>query len=348
MRDRAILSGRSASNLEPGCAMHERLRPSLSRRRVIALLALAAPAAWMMGRTAVAASVKPLRFVVPNAAGGSSDVLARIVGTRLAEALGRPVVVDLKPGAGGLIAMGAVARAAPDGHTLLLANNGTHATASTSAEGDSPWPGAFAPVTRLTTVSIVIAATPALGVDTLDDLIALARRTPARLPYASGGAGSTSRMAASLLSRRAGIALMPVPYSGTAMAVKDVLSGEVPLIFTQLATVAPLLRNGQLRALAVTSARRVDAFPAIPTIAESGFPEFDVTTWHGLLVPARTPASIVARLHHEVVRILALPDVRDQLASLGMDAVGNSPARFAAEIRAEIEYWATVGTETRP
>jgi tripartite-type tricarboxylate transporter receptor subunit TctC len=281
-------------------------------------------------------------MVVPNAAGGSSDLLARLFAAQLAEAWGEPVITDLRPGGAGRIATDAVAKAAPDGRTLLLANNGISAIVPAvggNADGRSE---SLAPVTRLTNQPIVVAAAPAIAARTLAELIELARRTAGHLSYASGGIGSTSHMAAALLSRRAGITLVQIPYSGTATAVKDVLAGEIPLLFTHLATVASLVRSGQLRALAVTGARRVEAFPDIPTVAESGFPGFDVTTWHGVLVRAGTPAPIVARLHGELVRILAQPEIREHLASVGMEPVGNTPEQFAAELKADRAHWAMV------
>jgi len=320
-------------------------RVRASRRRILRLIAIAAPS-LCIGRLAFANGVayptRPLRFVVPNAAGGSSDLVVRLVGARLGDALGQPVIVDLRPGASGRIAMDNVAKSPPDGYTLFLANNGSVAILPTvDGTGESSQP-AFAPVSRLTSLSIVIAATPALGVTTLPELIERAKSMPDLLPYASGGIGSTSHLSAALLSRRAGVKLLQIPYSGTAIAVKDVLSGEVPLIFTHLGTVASYLRGGQLRALAVTGRRRAAAFPEIPTVAEAGFPNFDVTTWHGVLVPAATSSEIVQRLHGELVRIVTDGEVRERLEDMGMEVVGNTPAQFAADIRADREHWSTV------
>ena len=317
-------------------------RRRISRRRLLALAALAAPVGCLARLAAAAGPTRPIRFVVPNAAGGSSDLLARLFAAQLAEAWGEAVITDLRPGGAGRIASDVVVKAAPDGRTLLLANNGISAIVpAVGGDGDSG-SAALVPVTRLTSLSIVIAVAPTVGVRTLAGLIELARRTPGYLSYASGGVGSTSHMAAALLSRRAGVKLVQIPYSGTAMAVKDVLSGEIPLIFTNLATVAPLLRSGQLRALAVTGARRVEAFPDIPTVAESGFPRFDVTTWHGVLVPPGTPSAVVARLHGDLVRVLAQPEIREHLANMGMEPVGNAPEQFEAELQADRAHWATV------
>lgn len=264
------------------------------------------------------------------------------MGARLGDALGQPVIIDLRPGAAGKVALDHVAKSPPDGYTLFLANNGTTAILPTVDGTGAPGQASFAPVSRLTSLPIVIAATPSLGVTTLPELIERAKRVPGLLPYASGGIGSTSHLAAALLSHRADVKFIQVPYSGTAFAVKDVLSGEVPVIFTHLGTVAPYLRGGQLRALAVTGRRRAAAFPDIPTVAEAGFPDFDVTTWHGVLVPAGTSGEIVQRLHGELVRIVTNAEVRERLENMGMESVGNTPAQFAADIRADREHWATV------
>jgi tripartite-type tricarboxylate transporter receptor subunit TctC len=317
----------------------------MPRRRMLGIIAAAIPGCLSI-RLAVADAgaypTRPLRFVVPNAAGGSSDLLVRIVSERLGDALGQPVVIDLRPGAAGRIAMDYVGKSPPDGYTLFLANNGTSAVLPSVDGIGEAGAALFAPVCRLTSLSIVIAAAPSLGVTTLAELIARARRDPGRLAYASGGIGSTSHLAAALLSRRAGIQLVQVPYSGTALGVKDVLAGEVQLIFTHLGTVATFVRGGQLRALALTGARRATAYPEIPTVAESGFPGFDVTTWHGVLVSAGTPREIVERLHGELVRIVTNAEVRGRLEGLGMEVVANTPAQFAADIRTDRERWATV------
>jgi tripartite-type tricarboxylate transporter receptor subunit TctC len=315
------------------------------RRRILGLIAIAAPG-WSFTRSVIANTAayptRALRFVVPNGAGGSSDLLVRLVSARLGDALGQPVIVDLRPGAAGKVAMDHVARSPPDGYTLFLANNGTAAILPAVDGAGAPDQASFAPVSRLTSLPIVIAATPSLGVATLPGLIERAKSAPGLLPYASGGIGSTSHLSAALLSRRAGVKFIQVPYSATAFAVKDVLAGEVPLIFTHLGTVAPYLRVGQLRALAVTGKRRAAAFPDIPTVAEAGFPGFDVTTWHGVLVPMGTSDEIVGRLHGELARIITNEEVRERLENMGMEVVGNTPAQFAADIRADREHWAMV------
>jgi len=198
---------------------------------------------------------------------------------------------------------------------------------------------ALAPVILVARAPLVVAVNPRLGVGSLAALIERAKAVPVRLAYASGGAGSTSHMAAYLFARRAGIALQHVPYSGTAAAIRDVLAGEVPIVFTQLGTIAPLLDAGQLRALAVTGAQRLPSHPALPTVAESGFRGFEISTWYGVMVPAGTPAPIVARLHAAFAHALASPDTRRQFAALGIEPVGDSPADFAVALTVERQRW---------
>jgi tripartite-type tricarboxylate transporter receptor subunit TctC len=313
-----------------------------SRRRFIrdlAVLLAGASAAPAFAQNTGDYPVRPIRFIIPNTVGGTSDILARLIGARLSEALAQPVIVESRPGAAGRIALDYMAKAAPDGYTILLGNNGTNAIVPGAQATDD---SALVPVIKLASLAIVIAATPRLEVKSLVDTIERARRKPDSLAYASSGIGSTSHMAAALLSQRAGIRLLQIPYAGTASAVKDVLAGEVPLIFTHLATVATLIRAGQLRALAVTGLHRTAAFPDIPTVAESGFPGFDVATWHGVLAPPGTPREIVLRLHGELARIVAMEDMRAQLATMGMEPLSGTPEEFAADIKADRQHWATV------
>jgi tripartite-type tricarboxylate transporter receptor subunit TctC len=309
-----------------------------ARRRVLCAIA-AAPWFARGVRAADAARYpnRPIRLVLPSTVGGTSDLIARLIESRLAEALGQPIVIEARPGASGRIALERVAGAAPDGYTLLLANNGVNAIvpARREAEGQD---GAqsFSPVSLLARLPIVIVVTPALAADSVKGLIALARRAPGRLSYASSGGGSTSHLAAALLFQRADVRLVHVPYSGTSAAVKDVLSGEVPVLFSHLGTVAALVRAGQLRALAVTGDHRMADFPDLPTVAESGYPGFDITTWHGIVAPANTPRDIVMRLNAELARVVAHADVRRQLAAMGMEPVAGTPEQFAAAINADV------------
>ena len=308
------------------------------RRRVLCVIAAAPWFARGLRATDVAPYPnRPVRLILPSTVGGTSDLIARLFEPRLAEALGQPVIIEARPGATGRIAVERVASAAPDGYTLLLANNGANAIAPARREAEGQdIAQSFSPVSLLARLPIVIVVTPALAVDDLGGLVALARRAPGRLSYASSGVGSTSHLAAALLFQRADVRLVHVPYSGTSAAVKDVLSGEVPVLFSHLGTVATLVRAGQLRALAVTGNHRMADFPDLPTVAESRYPGFDITTWHGIVAPANTPREIVLRLHAEFARVLALPDVRRQLAAMGMEPLGSTPEQFAAAIAADV------------
>jgi tripartite-type tricarboxylate transporter receptor subunit TctC len=241
------------------------------------------------------------------------------------------------------------ARAAPDGYTIFLANNGTNAILRSRRRADgADLQHSFTPVIKLVSLSIVIVATPSLHVSTLAELMERARSVPDTLAFATGDLGSTSHLAASLLFQRAHVKLIQVPYAGTALAVKDVLAGEVPVLFTHLGTVASNLRAGRLRALAVTGSHRMSAFPEIPTVAESGFPGFDVITWHGVLVPTGTPRETALRLHDELEKIMLLPEVRDQVVQLGMEPETSTPEQFAAELDNDVERWAEVMRDAEP
>ena len=314
------------------------------RRRLLVCAIGASPWLARSARAADAATYpnRPVRIVLPSTVGGTSDLVARLFASRLEEGLGQPFVIEPRPGAAGRIAVDRVAGAAPDGYTLLLANNGANAIVPAdqgSAAIDAG--GMLAPVTMLVRLPIVIAVTPALGVDTLPDLIARARgAATGPLFYASSAVGSTSHLAADLLCRRAGIRMVHVPYAGTSAAVKDVLSGEVPVLFTHLGTVAGLVRAGQLRALAVTGDHRMEEFPDLKTVAEMGYPGYDVTTWHGVMAPASTPGPVIARLYGEFARALGDPEVQRQLAVMGMEPVGSTPEQFADAIRADVRRWA--------
>ena len=284
---------------------------------------------------------RPVKIVLPNTVGGTGDLIARTLAGPVGGFLEQPLVIEARGGAAGRIAVDHVSNAAPDGYTILLANNGTHSIGP-AGRGTSPIePGkSLLPVSMLLRAPLVIAVTPRLMVDSLAALIERARAAPGRISYASSGPGSTSHMAAVMLAKRAGIALQHVPYAGTSAGVRDVLSGEVPVIFTQLGTIATLMQSGQIRALAVTSERRLASFPDLQTVGESGYPGYEISTWHGVVVPAGTPRSIVAKLHTAFVRALDVPDVRRQLAGYGMEPVGDSPEQFAATMEADVRRWA--------
>jgi tripartite-type tricarboxylate transporter receptor subunit TctC len=322
------------------------MRRSDCDRRRRALLGAALGAPWLASAALAANGGKypdrPIVLVLPSPIGGTSDLFARLVETWLEQALGQPVVVEAKPGAAGRIAVDYVAAAAPDGYTLLIANNGANAILPAGSDPQIDKAKQFAPITMLARLPILVAASPAIGIDSLPALIARARSEPGRLEYASGGIGSTSHTAAALLFQRAGVHLVHIPYVGTSAAVKDVLSGTVPILFTHIGTVASLVRAGRLRALAVTGSRRMPDFPEIPTVAELGYPGFDITTWHGLVAPIGTPQEAIVRLHDALVRAIAQPEARAQFVALGMEPVASSPEEFAKAITEDVRNWSEV------
>jgi tripartite-type tricarboxylate transporter receptor subunit TctC len=279
---------------------------------------------------------RPIRLIVPFAAGSGGDFLGRLVAAKLADVLGQPAIVENRPGAAGNLAMEIVARAAPDGYTLVLGNAGTN-TVNPSiyrALGFDPV-RSFVPISKLTTVPSVIVAGPASPVGTLEELVALARREPGKLDYATTGIGLTSHLAMATFAARAGIELVHIPYASSGL-LKGVLAGEVPLACSAIEVVRENVKAGRLRALAVTGSRRVDSLPGTPTIAESGFPGFEVVSWYGILTPSGTPPEIVNRLHAALVRILRNPEVAEAITAAGQEVVGNTPEQFADEIRSDL------------
>lgn len=285
---------------------------------------------------------RQIRIVASFPPGTAMDIVARIVAVKLAEAVGQPVVVENRPGASGNIGSESVARAAPDGYTLAIA--GVTITMNPVTMGDRAVDPVrdFAPITKLTMQPVVLVAAPSFPPNTLAELLVLARREPGRIAYGTSGIGTPPHLAGALLATRASVELMHIPYAATSQGINGTLSGDVPLAFTFLGVADPMLRSGKVKALAVTGRHRASAFPDIPTVAEQGFPGFDVTSWFGILAPAGTPAAIVERLNRELVRIVNLPDVRAKLVGMGNDIVGNSPAAFAAEIRADVARWGPV------
>jgi len=285
---------------------------------------------------------RPIRLIVPFAPGNQLDVFARLVGSRMADSMGQPVIVENRPGVSGNAASEAVAKATPDGYTLLV--SGVLITLLPLTYGPLAVDpvAAFAPVTRLAQQPIVIAVNASLNVNTLADLIGMARAAPGKIAYATSGIGTAQHVAMTMLAQRAGIKLLHVPYSNSGQLIADVLSGVVPIAVSFPGTIEPHRKAGRLKALVVTSAQRALAWPDVPTIADSGFPDFDVLSWAGVLAPTGTPPEIVDRLHREIVRILEIPEVRATFIAQSAEPVGNTPDQFAAEIRASVARWAPV------
>jgi tripartite-type tricarboxylate transporter receptor subunit TctC len=285
---------------------------------------------------------KPIRLVVPFPPGGGTDIVARTVAAKLGETLHTSVVVDNRAGAGGTIGTEIVSRAEPDGYTLALVS-GSHVI-NPSIYPKLPYDTMrdFAPVTLLVSAPAVLVVNKSLPVNTVQDLIKLAKSKPGKLFFASAGVGTPPHLAGELFKTMAGVDIVHVPYKGNAQVLTDTISGQVSLTFPTLPSAMPFVKNGTLRALGVTGLHRSPSAPDVPTIAESGVPGYDATSWYGVVAPAGTPAPVVAKLHEALASSLKQPDVQKVLADLGLEPVGNTPAEFTAQIKTEIEKWATV------
>lgn len=286
---------------------------------------------------------RPVRLIVPFAAGGPVDLMSRAIAERLAVSLGQPVVVDNRGGAGGSIGTELAARAAPDGHTLVSGHIGTHAinVSLYPRLGYDPVKD-FAPITLIATLPLGLFVHAALPVRSVAELIALAKARPGEINFASAGSGGPTHMGGELLKSLAGIDIVHVPYKGNAAALTDLAAGRVHLMFSNLLTAMPLVRAGKLRALAISSAQRSPQAPELPTVAEAGVRGYDLTPWYGMLAPARTPRSIIARLNREIGAIVSAPDLQERFRSQGIDLVASTPEAFAALIRSEIPKWREV------
>lgn len=286
---------------------------------------------------------KPIRFVSPFAAGGSTDGLARLIGQRLTVAWEQPVVVENRPGAGGTLGSDIVAKSAPDGHTLLLTSVSAHAIGP-AMRRKMPYDPVkdFATISQVASGHNVLVAHPSLPARSVKELLALARARPGQLTYGSGGAGTTTHIAGELFQSLGNVSLVHVPYKGGGPLAIALLSGEISVSFSSIATALPQVRSGRLRGLAVTGVTRARAAAELPTVAEAGIPGYEMNSWYGVLVPAATPRDIILRLSAEIVRIIKQPETRDRLAHEGQEAAGTTSDGFAAYLRAEVEKWARV------
>jgi tripartite-type tricarboxylate transporter receptor subunit TctC len=309
--------------------------------------ALLAPCSVAKAQSQTGASphypTKPIRFIVPYPAGGPADTVARMIGQHLTATWGQGVVVDDRGGGGGLIAAEMAAKSPPDGHTLFLGAIQTHAI-NPALYAKLPYDPIrdFAPITPVSFDPLLLVIHPAVGAATLKELVALAKARPGQLNYASTGTGGSSQLAMELLKSIAGINLTHVPYKGATPAITDMISGQTQVTFLGVSGVLPHVRGGRLKALGISSAKRSAVAPEIPTIAESGYPGFEVITWYGVVVPAGTPREIQRMLSTEISRIVRLPDVKDRLAASGADAVSMTPEQFGAFIKSEMVKWAKV------
>lgn len=286
---------------------------------------------------------RPLRMIVGFSPGGPNDIVARVVAQKLGESLGQQVVVDNRPGAAGNIGTELVAKAAPDGYTLLMGSTGPQAV-NPAVYAKLPFDVLrdLAPVTLVARLPNVLIVNPNVPAQDVAELIALAKRRPGKLNYGSSGTGTTLHLSAELFTSLAGIKMVHVPYKGTAPAVADVVAGQIDLAFAAAPSVLPLVHAGKLRMLAVTSGARSPVLPDVPTIAESGLSGYDVTPWFGVFATAGTPKSVIQKLNGEIRKIVASAEVRVTLEKQGAEPVSDNPEEFAVLLKAEIEKWSTV------
>lgn len=303
-------------------------------------------AVFLLGTGAAAAQNypnRPIRLVVPFPSGSPSDVLGRLVGQRYGDALGQPVVIDNRPGAAGIIGADTVAKAAPDGYTLLMGGTGALAI-NPGLRSRMPYDSVkdFAPVSLFASIPFLLVVSPSVPAANVKELVAVAKAKPRQLNYASSGIGSPTHLAAELFKTLTGVDMVHVAYKGTGLAAIDLISGQTHVMFSGITVLMPHVKAGRLRGLAVASATRSSLLPQLPTVIESGIPGFTADTWTGVLAPRGTPAAIVTRLHGEVVKMLRDADMKERLLGLGAEPIGNKPEEFRAHIRDEINKWTKV------
>jgi tripartite-type tricarboxylate transporter receptor subunit TctC len=287
--------------------------------------------------------VKPVRFVIAFSPAGPSDILTRIVGSKLAEAMGQVFIFDNRPGAGGNLAAEIVAKAPPDGYTLLMGNNSILATNASLYKNMSFDPVKdLAPVALLASQPNILVVHPSLPVKSVKELIAFSKAHPGQLNYASSGSGAAAHLAAELFKSMTGVQMVHIPYKGASPALIDMLAGQCQVMFATALSVQPYLQSNRLRPLAVSTAKRARIMPNLPTVAEAGVPGFEATTWHGVVSTAGTPPAVINKLNAEINKVLKLPDVNATLTRQGAEVLGGTPQEFAAYIKAEIPKWAKV------
>jgi len=319
--------------------------PAALKRRafVFATAAVAVSLAPLVTQAQPAFPTKPITIIVPFSAGGTTDILARVVGLYMGTDLGQPVVVDNRAGAGGNIGGQAAARATADGYTLFMGTVGTHAI-NQSLYKKMPFDPIkdFAPLSRVAMVPNLLVANPSQPYKNVKEMIAYAKANPGKINFGSSGNGSSIHLSGELFKQMAGVDMQHVPYRGSAPAVSDLLGGQISVMFDNMPSAIPHVKGGKLRALAVTTAKRSPALPDVPTIAEAGVPGYEATSWFGLLAPAGTPAPIVAKLNASILKALADPEVKKKLAEQGAEPFGEKPEQFAAFIQAETAKWGKV------
>jgi tripartite-type tricarboxylate transporter receptor subunit TctC len=318
-----------------------------TRRAVLQLGLVAAAALGAGGVCAQAWPARPITLIVPFATGGTTDVLARAVGQELSTALGQPVIVESKPGAGATLGADFVAKARPDGYTFLM--GAVHHTIATSVYKKLPYDFQkdLAPVSLVALVPNVLVVHPKLPVKNVAELVALAKADPGKLTYGSNGAGTGQHLLGAQFEGMAGVQMLHVPYKGSGPLTTDLLGGQIAMSFDTVTPVLPHIKAGKLRALAVTTGKRSVALPEVPTLDEAGLKGFNLGTWFGLLAPAATPAPIVERVSKEVARIVNQPDFRKKMEELGAETIGSTPAQMAKQIKDDTERFAKVVKEAK-
>ncbi len=331
------MKARAGSKTQKGDAMKRIVR------HLPLVLALAACALSVAAQAQTAYPVKPLRLLVPFPAGGPTDVITRAIGQKLADALGQPVVVDNKPGAGGAIGSDIAAKSAPDGYTIVMGTTSTHSigpllNSKTTYKVERD----FAPVSLVARATQILVVTPSLPVKNVRELIALAKAKPGELNYSSSGVGTIVHLTSEMFRSMAGVDIVHVPYKGVSLAIPDIMSGRISMMFDSIVTALPQVKSGKVKAIAIASAKRSAMMPDLPTIAESGLPGFDGDTYFGVFAPAGTPREIVQRLSTELQKIVHQKDIADKLLAQGAEPVGTGPEEFARVIKAADAKWGKV------
>ena len=325
-----------------------------SRRRLLAASSTGIAAAILAAVCPIGAvqaqeawPTRPITVIVPFPAGGTTDIVARLAGVELSRELGQPVIIDNRPGAGGNIGSQAVARAQPDGYTLVMGTVGTHAI-NPSLYKKMPYDHVkdFAPISRVANVPNLLVANPSQPFKTVPELIAYAKANPDTLTFASSGNGTSIHLAGELFKVQTGVKMQHVPYKGSAPALADLMAGQTSIMFDNLPSSIAFVRAGKLRPIAITTLTRAPELPNVPTVAESGVPGFDASSWFGLLAPANTPPAVIKRIDDALIKILATTDLKKKIIDQGGEPVGEKPEQFAAFIKSETAKWAKVVKES--
>jgi tripartite-type tricarboxylate transporter receptor subunit TctC len=285
---------------------------------------------------------KPIRWIVPFPTSGATDILTRTIAQKLSEALGQPVIVDNKPGAGGALGSDLAAKAAPDGYTLLMATTSTHSIGPALQKLPYDAQRDFAAISIVADSTNVLIVSPQLGVNTVRELIALAKSKPGQLNYSSSGNGSVVHLSGERFKSETGTDIQHIPYKGTALAIPDIINGQIALMFDNIVSVMPHIRSGKVKALAISSQKRSQLLPELPTMIEAGVPGYISDTYFGVFAPAGTPNEILTRLNKELVKIVHDPDTKERLLKLGAEPVGSTPEQLAAMVKSENAKWAKV------